>query len=175
MCKIEMMSQKLLKSLLDPSQGVQYDEDIDAMSLARSLVSGSLKKNYKCNHSVGFEINLNDEYTIADILCKSPGYFVEEYYTVPCRSTMWFSLEEAGAEKARKEVIAEVPGDTSQEKLDLLLKCDCCERHKRDKPGSLNDTHLCSMGLSCSTVVPDCKCSCRNVARWIVREHQKIK
>jgi len=169
------MSQKTLKSLLDPSHGVPFEEDFDALSLARNLVSGSLKDNYKQPITGGFEINLQEKYTLAEILSDQKTSSADEYYTVPYKCTMWTALEEAGAEKARRAAIAAVPGDTRQEKLDFLLKCNCCERHNIDKPGSLNDTHLCSGGLLCSDVDPGCPCSCRHVARWIVREQDKPK
>ena len=167
------MSQKTLKSLLDPSHGVPFEEDFDALTLARNLMSGSLTKNCKHLRVGGFEINLQEKYTLAEILSDQKTIPVDEYYLVPYNSTMWLSLEEAGAEKARKEAIAAVPGDTDQEKLDFLLKCDCCERHNIDKPKSLNDIPVSF--LLCSDVDTVCNCPCRHVARWIVREQDKPK
>jgi hypothetical protein len=169
-----MMAQKTLKSLLDPKHGVPYDEDFDAMTLARNLMSGSLTENCKTD-SEGFEINLKKDYSLSDLLADQPTVSADEYYSVPYKSTMWGALEEAGAEKARKGGIAAVPGDTLQEKLDFLLKCDCCERHSQDKPQSLNDRVACCSCTHERYEKNGCECKCRHMARWIAKEHQKTK
>ena len=142
------------------------------MTLAKNLMSGSLTENCKQDNE-GFEINLKKDYSLSDLI-QCPQLFAhsaDEYYSVPYKSTMWEALEEAGAEKQREKIIAAVPGDTNQEKLDFLSKCNCCERHNTNKPGSLNDP--CSGGSRCTDVDPGCYCSCRHTARFIVRANQK--
>lgn len=66
-----------------------------------------------------------------------------------------------------------IDGETWQEKLDTLIMCDCCERHKKDKPSIISpwkDTPLTRTRLSDH----ECHCDCRHLARFICRQFEIV-
>lgn len=68
---------------------------------------------------------------------------------------------------AHKQLFATVIGDTYQEKLNTLSLCNCCERHKINRPRIF--THWLELPFS-NNYETNCSCNCRHVARWICRE-----
>lgn len=66
-----------------------------------------------------------------------------------------------------------IDGETWEEKLDTLNRCDCCERHKKDKPSIISpwkDTPLTRTRLSHH----ECHCECRHLARFICRQFEIV-
>lgn len=60
-----------------------------------------------------------------------------------------------------------IQGDTYQDKLDTLAKCNCCQRHQVTKPTKLApwvDTPFNG------TIYTPCPCICRHLARFICRQ-----
>lgn len=67
-----------------------------------------------------------------------------------------------------------VPGNTWADKIVHLNKCDCCERHPKDKPKIFGPSielpsrkHL----RDDLDTVKQCPCNCRHLARQICRQH----
>ncbi len=60
-----------------------------------------------------------------------------------------------------------IEGDTYQEKLDTLAKCNCCERHQVTKPTKL--APWVDTPFNWATYAP-CQCNCRHLARFICRQ-----
>ena len=65
------------------------------------------------------------------------------------------------------EAFESIPGDSYQAKLDTLNKCNCCLRHKTNRPSHLapwveTQFHGCQD--------TPCACSCRHMARFICRQ-----
>ena len=59
--------------------------------------------------------------------------------------------------------------------LKSLEKCNCCERHKKNKPKHLNDSDWTyEVGEPNQDKNVDCFCSCRQSCRFIFRIHNKI-
>ena len=66
-----------------------------------------------------------------------------------------------------------IDGETWQEKLDTLNMCDCCERHKKDKPSIISpwkDTPFTFTHL----LEHDCDCDCRHIARFMCRQFEIV-
>ena len=62
--------------------------------------------------------------------------------------------------------LSRIHGDTFQLKLDNLSRCNCCDRHQRNKPtvySRWEDTPATWNGGNCN-------CSCRHYARFICRQ-----
>lgn len=66
----------------------------------------------------------------------------------------------------------------NQEKLDILAKCYCCNKHSIHKPSIYKPWFEIPRNKKSSTNsntgangVPICKCSCRHEARFICRNH----
>ena len=62
-----------------------------------------------------------------------------------------------------------IPGITFQDKLDYLNQCNCCARHKINKPKKFQawiDTPATNTPFSHKV----CNFDCRHLARWICRE-----
>lgn len=66
-----------------------------------------------------------------------------------------------------KQVFDSVIGDTYQEKLNTLSLCNCCERHRNNRP--LFFSHWLDLPLS-NQQKNGCECNCRHIARWICRQ-----
>ena len=66
-----------------------------------------------------------------------------------------------------------VPGNTWADKIVHLNKCDCCERHPKDKPKIFGPSiELPSRKhLREELDVKKCACNCRHLARQICRQH----
>ena len=65
------------------------------------------------------------------------------------------------------ETFDKIPGDSLESKLDTLNKCNCCERHKTNRPKAFEswvDTPF--RGTQDTT----CSCECRHLARFICRQ-----
>ena len=60
-----------------------------------------------------------------------------------------------------------IPGETKQLKLDFLNMCNCCERHKTDRPTQYD--YYFEYPFHNTQTIHDCKCSCRHLARIICR------
>jgi hypothetical protein len=70
------------------------------------------------------------------------------------------------------DIIDKIPGNTLQEKLFKLSKCNCCSRHSINKPFMFTtwkdeDIDYESNNLYINT----CKYDCRHNARNICRQH----
>jgi len=63
--------------------------------------------------------------------------------------------------------IHNVPGDTYEQKLQSLSQCNCCERHKQNKPTQYTEWTETPFN---STEHTDCVCDCRHIARFICRQ-----
>lgn len=67
------------------------------------------------------------------------------------------------------------PDDTGacQARLDVLMSCDCCEAHQKDKPRLYKPwVETKKKGeLPTSTETKQCKCICRHEGRQICRRH----
>ena len=74
--------------------------------------------------------------------------------------------------------INNVPGNTYQDKLNLLNKCNCCKRHKINKPSvfSLWDESASNYTPQILSTFTDddvyCSCTCRHVSRMICRQYE---
>ena len=64
------------------------------------------------------------------------------------------------------EEIQEIPGDTPEEKLAFLNNCNCCERHKLNRPNTYTRWYETEFHNTQNTA---CVCDCRHMARWICR------
>lgn len=61
----------------------------------------------------------------------------------------------------------EIEGESWQDKIDTLNKCDCCEKHKINKPSKF--TVWYELPYHNTPQHTDCKCNCRHMARHICR------
>lgn len=55
--------------------------------------------------------------------------------------------------------------------LDYLYNCKCCSRHQNNKPSIdyiLEEKEL-DFPFQDTNNIPDCKCPCRHLSRWIIR------
>ena len=64
-----------------------------------------------------------------------------------------------------------VDGEYAQRVLDWYAKCDCCERHKKDKP-TVWETYTDTMPTNNNT--ERCECACRHMARKICRLYSEV-
>lgn len=70
-----------------------------------------------------------------------------------------------------RDTFDKVEGKTYQEKLDTLNKCECCERHKKNKPSTFSTWIELDFKFKDNTEFNvNCKCDCRHVARHICRQ-----
>jgi hypothetical protein len=74
-----------------------------------------------------------------------------------------------------QEAFQSIPGHTYQEKLDELANCDCCDRHKQNKPHMYHrwvDTacDAAQRPIALRMQWNDCACKCRHYARFICRQ-----
>tara|TARA_Y100000992_G_C21191487_1_gene455810 strand:- start:86 stop:391 length:306 start_codon:yes stop_codon:yes gene_type:complete len=60
----------------------------------------------------------------------------------------------------------EIEGKSWQDKIDTLNKCNCCERHKINRPSTFTVWYELPFH---NTQHIDCKCNCRHMARHICR------
>ena len=65
--------------------------------------------------------------------------------------------------------IYNIHGNTIQDKLNTLSKCNCCARHQINKPKIL-DTWINTSDNN-NKIMNDCTCECRNLARFICRKY----
>ncbi len=63
--------------------------------------------------------------------------------------------------------LANIEGDTWQEKLQFSIECNCCIRHNIDKPQTLS--MWTELPISNNKIKNECKCPCRHNARFICR------
>ena len=68
------------------------------------------------------------------------------------------------------DLIAALEGDSMESKLAILNECNCCDRHRTNKPSTLAPWHECQSNrmMSHESFV-QCECECRHMARWICR------
>lgn len=66
-----------------------------------------------------------------------------------------------------KQLFDTVIGDTYQDKLNTLSLCNCCERHRNNRPSGFS--HWLDLPQS-NQQKNGCNCNCRHIARWICRE-----
>ena len=59
-----------------------------------------------------------------------------------------------------------IKGKTWQNKIDTLNKCDCCDKHKINKPSKLALWYELPFH---NTQHRDCNCDCRHMSRMICR------
>lgn len=71
------------------------------------------------------------------------------------------------------DIIDKIPGNTLQEKLFNLSKCNCCSRHSINKPFMFTPwKEEQDIEPHCNNIYIDiCKCDCRHNARNICRQH----
>ena len=69
------------------------------------------------------------------------------------------------------EKINSISGNTLQEKLITLSKCNCCSRHSINKPFMFSPWVETTWKNKSPEFKPDCQCSCRHDARIICRQH----
>lgn len=68
-----------------------------------------------------------------------------------------------------RDTLNSIIGDTYQEKLNTLHNCDCCQRHRTNRPFvfvAWIETPFSSIHSN-----TDCQCDCRHLARVICRQH----
>ena len=68
-------------------------------------------------------------------------------------------------------IFKSIEGTHWQDKLNTLAQCDCCERHKINRPTTMTpwvDTHFNN------TQDTDCYCPCRHRARFICRQFDMV-
>lgn len=59
--------------------------------------------------------------------------------------------------------------------LSYLYDCKCCSRHQENKPSIdyiLNEKEL-DFPFHNTNDIPDCKCPCRHLSRWIIRGYNE--
>ena len=81
------------------------------------------------------------------------------------------SLEMACAHQYIYEMFKEIDGNTPQEKLNTLANCNCCDRHKKNKPIIFQywrDIEHTNSNQEMNIL--DCGCDCRHSARMICRK-----
>ena len=61
-----------------------------------------------------------------------------------------------------------IEGSNYQEKLDYLNKCNCCEKHKINRPNRFSPWIELPFHY---TQTLTCACDCRHMARFICRQH----
>ncbi len=83
------------------------------------------------------------------------------------------SLMEEGNSLFNDDFILEIPGATWQAKLDHCAACKCCPRHQTKRPSSLVYWEDSDPKIK-RTVVHDCECECRHLARWICRRVKPV-
>jgi len=66
-----------------------------------------------------------------------------------------------------QQEIDSVIGNTYQDKLNTLSQCNCCERHKINRPRIFS--HWFDLPYS-NLTENTCHCECRHIARWICRQ-----
>ena len=83
-------------------------------------------------------------------------------------------MEDARAKTNIGKVINKMSGETYEEKLAGVVKCNCCVRHSKRKPQTLDDNAELSDKCNDYEIIASdgCKCTCRHLARVIVRDYQ---
>jgi hypothetical protein len=66
------------------------------------------------------------------------------------------------------EIFNEIKGDTYQEKLNTLNLCNCCEKHKINRPKIFEPWKELPFHNRQDI---QCPCDCRHMARFICRQH----
>lgn len=61
-----------------------------------------------------------------------------------------------------------VPGNTYQDKIDFLYRCNCCERHRINKPFIF--FKWVDTPFNFNKPSYNCKCNCRHISRFICRQ-----
>jgi len=69
--------------------------------------------------------------------------------------------------RSLEQLFDTVVGDTYQEKLNTLSLCNCCERHKVNRP--MYFSHWLDLPRS-NRFDYSCECNCRHISRWICRQ-----
>ena len=95
--------------------------------------------------------------------------------------------------KIMQKEFQEIQGNTFQEKIDTLNKCDCCIRHQTYRPTNWNITELSQYNKYGNTStwelcrgngpegmkeryqkkIAKCSCKCRHLARFMCRQWPK--
>ena len=71
--------------------------------------------------------------------------------------------------KLIKNNIDSVPGDSYENKIIFLSKCNCCERHKINKPFIFYPWVDTPDNFNKSN--NNCACNCRHISRFICRQY----
>ena len=66
--------------------------------------------------------------------------------------------------------IDSIPGNNYQDKLNYLNTCNCCERHKNNKPSLF--TFWTETQQNTDYTIRNCRCNCRHVSRIICRQYE---
>jgi hypothetical protein len=68
-----------------------------------------------------------------------------------------------------------VPGHSYQEKLDELANCNCCDRHKINKPIIYAPwEEIITPPFNQESDINTCNCTCRHTARFICRQYPAV-
>ena len=64
---------------------------------------------------------------------------------------------------------SDISGDTYEEKLQVLVSCNCCDRHQINKPSQY--CKYIETKYPTMFDIPLCRCNCRHLARFICRQY----
>ena len=67
-----------------------------------------------------------------------------------------------------QQIFDDVPGDSYQDKLNHISKCNCCVRHNVNKPVIFASWH--ETPFHNTQAIYPCMCNCRHLARFICRQ-----
>ena len=85
---------------------------------------------------------------------------LEEIQSINCGNRHWFSImNQCNIDKLFAEKL-----------VDGLSKCNCCDRHKIDRPTAYLPREQTPMKTDKSPYENPCKCGCRILSRFICRE-----
>tara|TARA_B100000965_G_scaffold139764_1_gene116346 strand:+ start:228 stop:569 length:342 start_codon:yes stop_codon:yes gene_type:complete len=102
-----------------------------------------------------------------------PHNINEDLYNIINETGATIQVDEAtgktcSIDEVMKRVLNSIPGENYKEKLEYLSKCNCCERHKKNKPVKFEKWIELPVN---NTEEKTCPCECRHVARFICRQH----
>jgi len=58
-------------------------------------------------------------------------------------------------------------GKTMQQNLDIIARCNCCERHQTNRPRFLTSPLITTISTNRNSSSTNCLCDCRHFARTI--------
>lgn len=100
-----------------------------------------------------------------NVLQNSPEYIQDAW-----RQEQANKITAVKTEIAVTKLFNKTPGITLQDKLLYCNMCNCCDRHKINRPSTFKKwIELPVSNLSCSDKLNMCQCECRHTARFICR------